>query len=74
MCIRDRIYKTCKSVGIDFLTPDNMDFDDIEVWKDIANDTTLIFQFESDFAGNYLKDILRESTIKNIKSKNPNFS
>lgn len=68
------IYKTCKSVGIDFLTPDNMDFDDIEVWKDIANDTTLIFQFESDFAGNYLKDILRESTIKNIKSKNPNFS
>ena len=51
-----------------------MDFDDIEVWKDIANDTTLIFQFESEFAGSYLKDILRDSTIKKIKEKNPNFS
>lgn len=68
------IYKTCKSVGIPFLTPDNMDFDDVEVWKDIAKDTTLIFQFESEFAGNYLKDILRDSTIKKIKAKNPNFS
>ena len=68
------IYKTCKAAGIDFLTPDNMDFDDIEVWKDIANDTTLIFQFESDFAGNYLKDILRDSTIEKIKEKNSNFS
>ena len=68
------IYKTCKSVGIPFLTPDNMDFDDVEVWKDIAKDTTLIFQFESEFAGNYLKDILRDSTIKKIKAQNPNFS
>lgn len=68
------IYKTCEAAGIDFLTPDNMDFDDIEVWEDIANDTTLIFQFESEFAGNYLKDILRDSTIKKIKEKNPNFS
>ena len=68
------IYKTCKSAGIPFLTPDNMDFNDVNVWKDIANDTTLIFQFESEFAGSYLRDILRESTINKIRERNPNFS
>lgn len=68
------IDKTCKAANIPFLTPDNLDFNDKAVWDDISKDTTLIFQFESDFAGSYLRDILRESTIKNIKKKNPNFS
>ena len=68
------IDKTCKAVGIPFITPDNIDFSDINVWNDIAKDTTLIFQFESDFAGSYLRDILSESTINNIKKQNPNFS
>lgn len=68
------IDKTCKVAGIPFITPDNMDFNDINVWNDIAKDTTLIFQFESDFAGSYLRDILSESTINNIKKQNPNFS
>lgn len=68
------IDKTCKAVGIPFITPDNIDFSDQNVWDDIAKDTTLIFQFESDFAGSYLRDILSESTIKNIKKQNPNFS
>lgn len=49
-------------------------FNDNAVWEDIAKDTTLIFQFESDFAGDYLKEILRPQTIANIKKKNPNFS
>ena len=68
------IDKTCKSAGIPFLTPDNMDFNDSAVWDDISKDTTLIFQFESDFAGDYLKEILKPQTIANIKKKNPNFS
>lgn len=68
------INKTCELANIPVLTPDNMDFNDLEVWKDIANDTTMIFQFESDFAGAYLRDILSESTIENIKKQNPNFS
>ena len=68
------IDKTCKAVGIPFITPDNIDFNDINVWNDIAKDTTLIFQFESDFAGSYLRDILSEATINNIKKQNPNFS
>lgn len=68
------IDKTCKSASIPFLTPDNMDFNDNAVWEDISKDTTLIFQFESDFAGDYLKEILKPQTIANIKKKNPNFS
>ena len=68
------IYKTCEAVGIPFLTPDNLDFNDEEVWEDIAKDTTLIFQFESDFAGSYLRDILRPQVIKKIKEKNSNLS
>ena len=31
------IYKTCDAVGIPFLTPDNLDFEDKGVWEDIAN-------------------------------------
>ena len=68
------INQTCEFAGIPRLTPDNMNFDDLEVWNDIAEDCTMVFQFESDFAGSYLQDILKEETIKNIKKVNPNFS
>lgn len=68
------IYKTCKLAKIDFLLPENMDFTDMNVWEDLAKDTTLIFQFESDFAGNYLKDILKPEVIEKIREKNPDFS
>lgn len=68
------INQTCEFAGIERLTPDNMKFDDMEVWADIAEDCTMIFQFESDFAGNYLQDILKDETIKRIKAVNPNFS
>lgn len=68
------INQTCEFAGISRLTPDNMDFDDIKVWEDVAEDCTMIFQFESDFAGSYLQDILQEETIRRIKEVNPNFS
>ena len=68
------INQTCKFANIPRLTPDNMDFNDIKVWNDIAKDTTMIFQFESDFAGDYLKSILAKETVEKIKAVNPNFS
>ena len=68
------INQTCKFANIPRLTPDNMDFNDIDVWNDIAQDTTMIFQFESDFAGDYLKNILAKETVEKIKAVNPNFS
>lgn len=68
------INDTCKLVGIDRLTPDNTPLDDAEVWEDIRNDTTLIFQWESNSAHAYLKQFMSNETIEKVKNKIPNFS
>ena len=49
------INDTCKMLGIERYTPDNVNLDDEQVWKSIRDDTTLIFQWESDSAQSYLK-------------------
>ena len=67
------INQTCKLAGIERLTPQNVK-DDINVWNSIRDDTTLIFQFESSFASDYIKDLFSDTTIKKIKQHNPNFS
>lgn len=68
------INETCDFANISRLTPDNMDFTDMNVWNDIKEDCTLCFQFESDFAGDYLKSVLQDDVINKIKAINPNFS
>ncbi|SCW56796.1 DNA polymerase-3 subunit alpha [Eubacterium ruminantium] len=68
------IENTCRDIGIPYLSPDTLNFNDEEVWKDIAKDTALVFQFESGFASDFLKQCLSEKTINNIKKYNPNFS
>lgn len=68
------IYKTCDIAGIPFLTPDNVPADDINVWNSIRDDTTMIFQWESDSATAYLRQLFSDSTIKAIRDKNPDFS
>ena len=68
------INDTCKILGIDRLTPDNVDLDDMEVWKSIRNDTTLIFQWESNSAQAYLKQFMSDKTIEKAKQNIPNFS
>lgn len=68
------ITKTCQLAGIEVKNPDNTDFYDENVIKSIAEDTTLIFQFESDFAGDSLKKTLSKETIDKIKAKNKNAS
>lgn len=68
------IYKTCDAAGIPFLTPDNTPVDDEEVWNSIKEDTTMIFQWESQSATAYLKQLFSDSTIQKIKAKNPDFS
>lgn len=47
------IYKTCDLAGLPFLTPDNTPADDMDVWNSIRDDTTLIFQWESQSATAY---------------------
>ena len=68
------INDTCDLVGIERLTPDNVDLTDINVWDSIRDDNTAIFQFESDTAGGYLQELFSDNTIKNIKKVNPDFS
>lgn len=68
------IKQACDLAGIDYLVPDKIDFNDKNVWDDLAKNTVLCFQFESDFAGSYLKEILKPETIENIRKVNPNFS
>lgn len=68
------INDTCKMLGIERLTPDNTDMEDMSVWKSIRDDTTLIFQWESDSAQHYLKQFMSDQTLEIARSKIPNFS
>jgi DNA polymerase-3 subunit alpha len=58
------INNTCSLIGIDRFTPDNIRFDDDKVWDSIRDDTTLIFQWESDSAQAYIKQLFSEETIR----------
>ena len=68
------IYKTCDLAGIPYATPDNIPPDDENVWKSIREDTTMIFQWESQSATAYLQRLFSDSTIEKIRAKNPNAS
>lgn len=68
------INETCDLAGIPRITPDNISFDNMKVWNEIREDNTMIFQFESSYAGDYLKQLFSDETIAKIKEKNPNFS
>lgn len=68
------INMTCDLAGISRITPDNISFDDDKVWEEIKKDNTMIFQFESKFAGEYLSRVLSDETVAKVKEKNPNFS
>lgn len=66
------INETCKLAGIERLTPDNVDIDDIDVWNSIRDDTTCIFQWEGKTGDQYIKQLLSDSNIQKFKSLNPN--
>ena len=68
------INDTCKMLGIEQMNPDNVDLDDEAVWKSIRDDTTLIFQFESESASDYIKRFMSDENIEIAKSVIPNFS
>lgn len=65
---------TCHSLGIERLTPDNVDLNDMDVWRDIRNDTTMIFQWESNSAQAFLKKFMSDKTLAIAKSRIPDFS
>jgi DNA polymerase-3 subunit alpha len=68
------INETCDLAGIPRITPDNISFDDMKVWDEIRDDCTMIFQFESSYAGDYIKQLFSNETIAKIREKNKNFS
>lgn len=68
------INECCKLAGIDRMTPDNIDLNDEKVWKSIRDDTTMIFQWESNSAQDYLKRFMSDKTLAIAKNNNPNFS
>lgn len=64
----------CDMLGIERLTPDNTDMEDMDVWRSIRNDTTLIFQWESNSAQAYLKQFMSDKTIDIARKRTDNFS
>ena len=68
------INETCKMAGIPRITPDTVILDDEKVWNSIKEDTTGIFQMESDMAKKYLNEILSDKSFKKIKAKYPNIT
>lgn len=62
------INDTCKLAGIERLTPDNIDIKDMDVWKSLRESTLGVFQFESDSAYAYLKQLFSDETLDYIKT------
>lgn len=67
------INETCKLANIERLTPDNVDDNDENVWISIRDNTLGVFQWESDHARNYLRDLFSDKTLSKIKNTNKNF-
>lgn len=68
------IVDTCKLAGIERLTPNNVNFNDMDVWRSIRDDTTAVFQWESNSAQAYLRQFMSDSTLSIASERIPNFS
>jgi len=64
------INDTCKLVGIERITPDNIDINDVKVWDSIRDDTTQIFQWEGKTGDSYIKKLLSDDNIQKFQSVN----
>ena len=66
------INETCELANIERLTPQNTP-DEEKVWLSMAEDNTLIFQWESDSAKKFLQNLLSKETLDKIRKVNPDF-
>lgn len=66
------INNVCKSAGIERITPDNMDINDINVWNSMRDDTTQIFQWEGKTGDDYIKKLLSDENIKKFQAVDKN--
>lgn len=67
------ISNTCKAAGIEMLTPDNVDVNDLDVWNSMREDTTAIFQWEGDVGNSYIKRLMSDENIEKFTELDPNF-
>ena len=67
------INDVCNMVGIDFLTPQNFNPEDENIYNEIYKSGVSIFQWESPTAWEYYKNLFSTKTLNKIKSKNKNF-
>ena len=68
------INDVCKLANINFLTPQNFNIEDINIWNEILKSGVGIFQWETKTAHDYYLKLFSESTINKIKEKNPKLS
>lgn len=68
------INNTCKLANIPRVNPDNIPEDDVNVWNSIRDDTSLIFQWNSNFGSQTMKKLFSDETIAKIKKVYPNIT
>lgn len=68
------INNTCKLANIPRVNPDNIPEDDVNVWNSIRDDTSLIFQWNSNFGSQTMKKLFSDETISKIKNVYPNIT
>ena len=56
------IYDTCQSIGMSYPRMNEIDWNDMKVWKDMSDNSSSIFQMESDYA----KSSIRRYQPQNI--------
>ena len=61
------ISETCKLANIPMIVPDNLDINDDKVWDSIRDDTTSVFQWESNTGQDYISKLLSDNTINRFK-------
>lgn len=68
------INNTCKLANIPRVNPDNIPEDDVNVWNSIRDDTSLIFQWNSNFGSQTMKKLFSDETISKIKKVYPDIT
>lgn len=68
------INDTCKLAGIDRLSPKTIDFEDDAVWNSIKEDTSLVFQMNSNYGQRTVDKMLSQEIYNKIKKQIPNMT
>ena len=68
------INETCKLAGIERLSPKTIDFEDDAVWNSIKEDTSLIFQMNSNYGQRTVNKMLSPEVYNKIKKQIPNMT